>query len=106
MLCVHGKDSFRMLDRRPNDDITAVRTGNSPTDQNHFLGFPHLEDLKVLHCHSLITEVTGHAHVLPNSAGRRTITNRAVATMRFRTMSRSLAGKVMLFHHPLETFSL
>jgi hypothetical protein len=34
------------------------------------------------------------------------LADRAVATMSFRTVSRSLAGKVMLFHHALKTFAL
>ena len=97
---------FRILDRRPNDNVAAVRSRHRAADQNHFLRFAHLHDLQILHRHALVTHMTGHAHVFPNPAGSGTIADGAVAPMRLRTVRRALAGEVVLLHHALEAFAL
>src|SRR6266480_3715078 len=97
--------SLRMLDRPSDNDIAAIRAWNRAADQNNFLGFAYLHDLKVLHGHPFIAHVTRHAHVFPNSPRSRTVTNRANAPVRFRPVRRSLSLKVVPFHHALESFA-
>src|SRR5438046_2775214 len=74
--------SCGILNRRPNDHITPITTGNCAADQNHFLGLAHLHHLQVLHSYALVPEMTGHAHVLPNAAGSGTISDGTIAAMR------------------------
>src|SRR5262249_46186146 len=95
-----------MFNGRPNDHITAVRARHCAADQNDFLSLAHLHHLKILHGHALVTEVTWHSLVLPDASRRRTIADCADAPMRFRTVRRTLAGKVMFLHHALKSFSL
>src|SRR6266436_9665774 len=52
-----------------------------------------------------MAHVTGHTLVLPNASRCRTITNRADAPVRFRTVRRALPSEVMLLHHALKTFA-
>src|SRR5581483_10087955 len=105
MLLVHRQKSFGMLNRRPNDHVTAVRARNRAADQNNLFGFAHLHDLEILHCDAFITHVTGHSHVFPNSPRSRTVADCANAPVRFRTVRRALSMKVVLLHHALKSFS-
>src|SRR5207302_11506038 len=105
MLSVQRQEPLRMLDSRPHDHVTAVRSRHSATDQNDFFRFAHLHDLKILNCHTLVPEVPWHSLVLPNSARCRTIADCADAPVCFRTVRRTLSMKIMLFHHPLKSFS-
>src|SRR5690349_19182183 len=106
MLCVHREKFFRMFDRWPNDDVAAVGARYRTAHQDDFVGFTHLEDLKVLHRHPLVAEVTRHAHVFPNPAGGGTIADGAVAAVGLGPVSCSLSGEVVLLHHALEAFTL
>src|SRR5690349_3278431 len=106
MLRVRGTNYFRMLDRRSNDDITAIRARDRAADQDDFVGFADLKDLKVLDRNSLVAEMTRHAHVFPNPAGCGTVSYGAIAPVGLGTVRCTLTSKVMLLHHALETFTL
>src|SRR5204862_7858877 len=95
----------RILDCRSDNDIAAVRTRNRAADQYDFFGFAHLHDLKILHGDAFVTHVTRHSHVFPNTAGSRTIADRANAPVRFRSMCRTLSVEVVPLHHALTSFS-
>ncbi len=95
-----------ILNRRPNDYVTAVASRHRTAHQNDFLRFAHLHDSQVLHGHTLVAQVAGHSHVLPNPARRGTIADRAVAAVRLRTVRRALSVEVVLLHHALEAFAL
>src|SRR6266542_3465958 len=60
----------RILDCWSDNNITAIRSRNRAADQNNFLRFAHLHDLKILHGHTLIAEMARHALVFPNPSGR------------------------------------
>src|SRR4030095_17256327 len=105
VLFMQRPDAFWMLNGRPDDHITAVRSWNRTAYQNDFFGFPHLHHLKILHGHASIAHVTGHTLVLPNAPRCRTIANRAYAPVRFGTVRRSLPGEVVLLHHALKTLA-
>ena len=66
MLGVQRQQSLRVLDRRPNDNITAVRAGNGTTDQDHLLRFANLENAQILHCHTFVAHVA-HAAAAINA---------------------------------------
>ena len=105
VLLVQPYLSCGILNRRPNDHIAPVTTGNCATDQNYFLGLAHLHHLQVLHSDALVAEMTGHPHVLPNAARSGTIADGAIAAMRLRTVRRTLPIEVVLLHHALEALS-
>src|SRR5438132_13317127 len=88
-----------------HDYITAIRSRHSATDQNDLFRFAHLHDLKILDCHTLVTEVTRHSLVLPDASWCRTIADRADAPVCFRTVRRALSMKIVLLHHALKSFS-
>src|SRR5690349_8908489 len=94
-----------MFNGRPNNHVTAVCPRHSATDQNDFFRFAHLHDLKILNCHAFVPEVPWHSLVLPNASWCRTIADCADAPVCFRTVRRTLSMKIMLFHHPLKSFS-
>jgi hypothetical protein len=66
----------------------------------------HLHYLEILHSDSFVAHMTRHSHIFPNTSRSRTIAHRTNAPMRFRTVRRSLAVKVVLLHHTLKSFSL
>src|SRR4029450_8254045 len=105
MLRMYRQDSLRMLNRRPNDHITSIRSRNRTADQDDFFGFAHLHDLQILHGDAFITQVTRHPHVFPNTARSRTIADGTNPPMRFRTVCCTLPVKVVLFHHALKSFA-
>src|SRR5260370_19192005 len=90
VLLVQPYLSCGILNRRPNDHITPITTGNCAADQNHFLGLAHLHHLQVLHSYSLVAELTWHAHVLPNAARSGTMAYRTIAASRLPTLSLTL----------------
>src|SRR2546423_10256444 len=94
-----------MFNGRPNDYITAIRSGNSAAYQDYFLGFAHLHHLKILNCYTLTAEVTWRSLVFPNASRRRTISNGADAPMRLRAVGRALSVEVVLLHYALKSFS-
>src|SRR2546423_14183232 len=49
--------------------------------------------------------MTRHAHIFPNPSRRGTISDRAVAAMRFGTVRGALSVEVVFFHHALEAFA-
>src|SRR5882762_9039861 len=95
----------RILDCRPDNDITSIRTRNGAADQNDFFSLAHLHDLKILHGHTLIAEMARHALVFPNPSWRGPIADCADAPVRFRTVRRALPMKVVLLHHTLKSFT-
>src|SRR6187200_3087515 len=96
MLRMYRQDSPRILNRRPNDHITSIRSRNGTADQDNFFGFAHLHDLQILHGDALIPQVTRHPHVFPNTTWSRTIADRTNPPMRSRTVCRTLSVKVVL----------
>src|SRR2546430_10597798 len=88
-----------------HDYITAIRSRHSATDQNDFFRFAHLHNLKILNCHTLVTEVTRHSLVLPDASWCRTIADCADAPVCFRTVRRALPVKIVLLHHALKSLS-
>src|ERR1043165_735711 len=99
MRVMHSDADTWILDRWPNDDVAAVATGDCTANQNYFVGFADLHDLQILDGHALIPGVAGHSHVLPDSPGRRSIPDGAIAAMRFGSVGCALAGEVMFLHH-------
>src|SRR6266403_2444941 len=83
------------LNRRTNDHIASIRSGNCTADQNHFFGFTHLHDLKILNGHALVAEVARHAQVFPNPSWSGTISDSAVTAVRLRTVRRALSVEVV-----------
>src|SRR5205823_537188 len=93
------------LNRRTNDHIASIRSGNCTADQNHFFGFTHLHDLKILNGHALVAEVARHPHVFPNPSRSGTVADGTDASMGLRTVGGALPVEVMFFHHALKPFS-
>src|SRR4029077_4928413 len=95
-----------MFNGRSNDDVPTIWPRHCAAYQNDFFSLTHLHHLKILHCHALITKMTRHSLVFPNTTRRTTVADRADAAMRFRAVRRALSMEVVFLHHAFEPFVL
>src|SRR5215831_3859654 len=105
VLFMQRPDAFWMFNGRSHDHIAAICSWHSAAHQNNFLRFPHLHYLEILHGHTPIAHMTWHTLVLPNASRRGAIADRTDAPVHFRTVRRSLSGKIVFLHHALESFA-
>ena len=71
----------RFLDRGANDNVGTFGSRNRSGDNDHALFTAYLKDAEVLDSDLLITHVTGHAHVFPNTTWSGAVTDGSVSTM-------------------------
>src|SRR5207247_8003377 len=101
VLLVQPYLSCGILNRRPNDHIAPVTTGNCATDQNYFLGLAHLHHLQVLHSDALVAAMPGPPHVLPNAARSGTIADAPFPRFRLETFGAPCPSALCFFHPAL-----
>src|SRR5208282_2658153 len=97
---------FLFLLRRAHHNVAPIRAWNRAANKNNVFFRAHLGDPQVLDCHSIVTHVTGHPHIFPNTAWSRTISDGSVPAMRLRSVSGWLAGEPVLFHDTLKALAL
>jgi len=104
----HGLLGFLcgFLDGGANDNKGPLGARDCSADKDHSIGFAHLDDLKILDRDALISHVTWHAHVFPNTAWGQAVTDSTVTAMHHRTVSLGLTGKFESANNALETFTL
>ena len=93
------------LDRWANDNVGTFGSRNRSCDHDHSLFTPYLKDAKVLDSALLITHVSRHAHVFPNTTWSGAVTDGAISTMHRGTVGHWLTCKIVTLDRALETFS-
>src|ERR1035441_5564761 len=88
-----------------DDNNSTRRSGNRTLYEQKVVSFTHLHHPQILCRDATVTHMTGHSHVLEDSAWEQTLTDRATAAMpALRTVRHVATGKLMTSHDPLKSF--